>query len=563
MERIGRCTTRGVRPFAAALLALIVLLASGCAALDRHEQIDFETAKDLGNLSPRASAQPTTSNREQLIQNDYFEVGSLTVELTVEECPGSERGPQCKAIPHEGTATQLLLREAADRGGDLVQLIKQDERVAAMDARQGRCLRSHNVQRYVSVPIYVTECRTIMANQLSCSERQSGSRLELRTVSECASWEQIYIALTKSTSSGVVWRHDPVYAQDDRLRLVLERGNRREVVALVPDRETANRPLLNGDLPVHVAVKAENADAMAVLVERGVELDEAAVLKALQSPRLLRVLLGRNANVNTVYAKGKTALMAVAETGTEESVELARMLLKRGANVNLVDQWGNTALMMAAGGGSPSHVDIVRLLIKHGADVNALDNTSSTALMDAARGGTKIHLETVKLLLEHGADRTLRNMRGSNAYDHIPRDISKELRDEFDRLLGGSAALTRTPTQKLDEAPVQHGQRFEVAVEVPPPWTKTTEGGPDGARDGWRHEHVGSLESADPGAGVRLRSEAAPRPLELSGRRDAHHRCGDSAAAIQRTDAAPGLGSACERIAIRSRPVHLDFPASG
>lgn len=455
-------------------VALIALLASGCASMNRHEQVGFESAKKNIKLSARAGAQPTTLSREQLVKDDHFEVGRLTVSLTVEECPGTVRGTNCKAITHKEAPTQRLLREAAVRGGDLVHFDRQDQREEKTGSRQGRCLAGRTVMQYVSVPVYRTECRYTSGGIQFCEQRQSGSRMEPQPVYQCTLWEQTPYAYTVVTSAGIIWRHDPIHAQDDRLRLALERGTRRQVAALVPDRETANRRLLNGELPVNVAVQADNTDAIAALLDRGVDVGQSTVVDALRSLRSLRVLLARGADVNAADGTGRTALMKVAEAGAEEFVDLARLLIERGANVNAADQWGNTALMMAAGGGRESHVDIVRLLLRHRADANALDNTSSTALMDAARGGTKAHVETVKLLLKHGADRALRDMHGKNAYDHISRDVSKELQDELARLLGGSAALTRTPVQKLDEAPVRHGQRFDVAVEVPPPWTQAT-----------------------------------------------------------------------------------------
>lgn len=407
--------------------------------------------------APRAAAQPTSASREQLVADDHFEIGRLTVSHEIEQCEGAERDKNCKAIAHKEVPSRQLLREAAARGGDVVRFDKLDERKAAAGTRQGKCLGGRNVMQSVSVPTYEQDCRYTSGGIQTCSQRQTGSRMEQRSVFQCTNWETIAYAATTVTSSGGVWRRDPVYAKDARLRLALEQGTRRQVAALIPDRATAEAPLLDRRKPYEVALEADNANALAALLDRGLGMSAAdsygnsMLYEAVRagaghcasllvqrganveasggafgdtplmeasdkgSTDIIQLLLRHGADVNAENKYGETALTTAARSGRTDAV---RLLLRHGANANhrFTDRYGHasntprsTALMAASKRG---HTDTMQLLLRHRADVNARDANGWTALMDAAYGG---HVEAVRLLLRHGADANIAGRYGGTA----------------------------------------------------------------------------------------------------------------------------------------------------
>lgn len=436
----------------AVVLAFVALLASGCAS-NPTERVVFESAAKDIKLAPRAAAQPTSASREQLAADDHFEIGRLTVSHEIEQCEGADRDRNCKAIAHKEAPSRQLLREAAARGGDVVRFDKLDERKAATGTRQGKCLGGRNVMQSVSVPTYEQDCRYTSGGIQTCSPRQTGSRMEQRSVFQCTSWETIAYAATTVTSSGGVWRRDPVYAKDARWRLALEQGTRRQVAALIPDRATAETPLLDRRKPWEVALKADNANALAALLDRGLGVNaadssgdsmlyEAARVGAGRCASLLvqrganvdasgvfgdtplieasakgrtdiiQLLLRHGADVNADNRYGETALAAAARSGRTDAV---RLLLGHGANANhrFTDRYDDvlrsTALIAASKGG---HTDTMQLLLRHRADVNARDDNGWTALMRAANDG---HVEAVRLLLRHGADANIAGRYGGTA----------------------------------------------------------------------------------------------------------------------------------------------------
>ncbi|KAH9009933.1 ankyrin repeat-containing domain protein, partial [Lactarius deliciosus] len=78
-------------------------------------------------------------------------------------------------------------------------------------------------------------------------------------------------------------------------------------------------------------------------------------------------------------------------------LEVARLLLERNAEVNSRDDRGATPLLSASQNG---HRDLVPLLLDHSADVRIRDYHGNTPLRSAA---TKGHLDVARILLEHNA----------------------------------------------------------------------------------------------------------------------------------------------------------------
>ena len=109
----------------------------------------------------------------------------------------------------------------------------------------------------------------------------------------------------------------------------------------------------------------------------------------------IRLLLDRNADIESKDNSGSTALLVATEKGHLESV---RLLLDRNADIESKDINGRTAFLVAA---KKSRLECIRLLLDKNADVESNDDSGWTALGIAAMSG---HLECVRLLLDRNAD---------------------------------------------------------------------------------------------------------------------------------------------------------------
>jgi len=163
------------------------------------------------------------------------------------------------------------------------------------------------------------------------------------------------------------------------------------------------------------AVALDSPQMVKGLLERGFDpntLDpkgQSALFLAMRedSPKVAAALLAhpgiRDDQANSV---GETPLMMAALKGR---LEWAQRLVDRGARV---DKDGWTPLHYAATGPEPR---VVSLLLERGARPDPLAPSGATPLMLAARQGA---IDAVPLLLEHGADPRLRDQRGLSAADY-------------------------------------------------------------------------------------------------------------------------------------------------
>jgi cytohesin len=214
--------------------------------------------------------------------------------------------------------------------------------------------------------------------------------------------------------------------------------------------------------PIHLAVRAGKAKAVATLLDAGVSpemqlaktratlLHEAA---AYGRAEVIELLASRKASVDARNSEDQTPLHVAARDGHADAV---KALLKAGAVVDLKQEAiGLTALHYAAREG---HADAIKALLAKGASVNAVDKVGETALHMAAREGhlkaaealiagkaninaaggtdknTPLHeaveggeVELVKLLLAHKADPNAKNEDGETPYDLAKRRAMKEL----------------------------------------------------------------------------------------------------------------------------------------
>jgi ankyrin repeat protein len=116
--------------------------------------------------------------------------------------------------------------------------------------------------------------------------------------------------------------------------------------------------------------------------------------------KVVGLLLGLGANVNTIDSKGWTPLFLAAMSGY---VEIVCLLIGKGANVNAVDNSGEPSLFWAIRNG---HTEVVRLLVEKGAKVNVANKDGYTLLFWAVDWAAyeSIDIEIVRLLLDGGAN---------------------------------------------------------------------------------------------------------------------------------------------------------------
>lgn len=135
---------------------------------------------------------------------------------------------------------------------------------------------------------------------------------------------------------------------------------------------------------------------------------------------VIKLLIGKGANVNYVDVYGNTPLIYTTRYGDIETLEL---FIKNGAKVNHADKYGNTPLIYAA---RNNDMETIKLLIEADADVNHVNKEGYTPLYFATYHtisdedmtflpnfidsdvlkSMRIQklLQTVKLLIDHGAE---------------------------------------------------------------------------------------------------------------------------------------------------------------
>ena len=160
----------------------------------------------------------------------------------------------------------------------------------------------------------------------------------------------------------------------------------------------------SGDSPLTKAVKANDVQAVRVLMKSGTDVNvrsgdgSTPLLWAANngSVEIARLLIANKAAVDVANDFGITPLLQASRVGDSAMVDL---LLRSGANPNKAHPEGETPLLAASRSGS---VPTVRLLLTRGVDVNAAEKfQNTTAVMWAAAEG---HIDVVDVLIEAGAD---------------------------------------------------------------------------------------------------------------------------------------------------------------
>ena len=162
----------------------------------------------------------------------------------------------------------------------------------------------------------------------------------------------------------------------------------------------------DGIIPLYQAVKLDHAVLAGVLLHRSTQPDE-------------------DANWQTPIGETLTN-MAV----TQQNTAMLRVLVEKGANVNTVDYMENTPLHLAAERGMADAVDI---LLANGAFVDPINIMGVTPIMAAAQRG---HDDLANHLAQAGANPNLRDYSGIAANDFGTYEYTDPyLQQEVDFLL--------------------------------------------------------------------------------------------------------------------------------
>jgi uncharacterized protein len=220
----------------------------------------------------------------------------------------------------------------------------------------------------------------------------------------------------------------------------------------------------SGDSPLTKAVKANDIQAVRVLVKSGTDVNvrsgdgSTPLLWAANngSVEIARLLIASKAAVDVANDFGITALLQASRVGDSAMVDL---LLRSGANPNKAHPEGETPLLAASRSGS---VPTVRLLLTRGVDVNAAEKfQNTTAVMWAAAEG---HVDVVDVLIEAGAD--------INRQGHITTLTDRNNADHptggFTPLMwaarAGNDALVRRLVEKGAKVNLKNGDEASAAM---------------------------------------------------------------------------------------------------
>ncbi|MFH1537311.1 MAG: ankyrin repeat domain-containing protein [bacterium] len=205
-----------------------------------------------------------------------------------------------------------------------------------------------------------------------------------------------------------------------RLYRLFESGKIQVVKLLVKTGSKLNAKSLDGNTPLHIAVKLFGCENAKVLLEAGASVDlmngeGKTPLQIADSNELRSILINHNADVFVRDDSDRTLLHRAAE---EADLEFARMLVEKGVDVDVKDERGLTPLHYASRGRRKSHMQTAKFLISAGASIGAMDINNKTPLHYAETQ------EMAETLLAGGA-----NLYAMDLYGRAPLySVSSNLR---------------------------------------------------------------------------------------------------------------------------------------
>lgn len=190
---------------------------------------------------------------------------------------------------------------------------------------------------------------------------------------------------------------------------------------LIDNKANINYTDENGFNPLNIAIESGDMELTKFLITNGANVnslmqDGVSLIGyaiAQNNMDLLQILIENGANVN--YTNGDswadTPLKTASRLGLDNVV---RILLTRNADINSVDMNGNTALHTAA---LNSQLSIVKLLLEKNPNLDIQNKVGNTALHLAVISG---NIDIVGELVLKGANTRIRNNDGK-----YPRDIAR------------------------------------------------------------------------------------------------------------------------------------------
>ena len=147
--------------FALAFLGLFV-----SCALAPKQTVNYKAAMDRKFEPSKQPAQVTTLTESQLLEQGYIKIGDLYVEQVYSVCYERAREYLCTSCSHvvfddcqqqqySETLTDVLTKEAAERGGQLVKLASSNQlSKRAVTRATGFCKRDHTETRTEQEAVY-------------------------------------------------------------------------------------------------------------------------------------------------------------------------------------------------------------------------------------------------------------------------------------------------------------------------------------------------------------------------------------------------------------------------